>query len=115
MATMKKMTKPASTTIAVFVTCIEILCGGKDRKLERKWKRPVDVLVEGALLLIDRGGKSASDEKCNDAWVLDKVIQRCQSGNQIQSNKIHQQTKYKTEKHYEGVKRTFKPCVSSEM
>ena len=25
MATMKKMTKPASTTIAVFVTCIEIL------------------------------------------------------------------------------------------
>ena len=101
MATMKKMTKPASTTIAVFVTCIEILCGGKDRKLEMKWKQPVDVLVEGALLLIDRGGKSASDEKCNDAWVLDKVVKRCQSGNQIHSNKIHKQPKYKTEKHYE--------------
>ena len=31
MATMKKITKPASTTIAVFVTCIEILWRNKTK------------------------------------------------------------------------------------
>ena len=30
-------------------------------------KKPVDILVEGALLLINRGGKGARDEKGNDA------------------------------------------------
>ena len=69
MATMKKITKPASTTIAVFVTCIEILRRRKtvgNNLMEKK--KPVDILVEGALLLINRGGKGARDEKGNDAW-----------------------------------------------
>ena len=68
MATMKKITKPASTTIAVFVTCIEILWRDKSNSsATRESGQPVDVLVEGALLLVHRGGEGASYEKRNDA------------------------------------------------
>ena len=28
---------------------------------------PVDILIQSALLLIDRGGERASDEKCDDS------------------------------------------------
>ena len=69
MATMKKITKPASTTIAVFVTCIEILWRDKksNSSATRESGQPVYVLVEGALLLVHRGGEGASYEKRNDA------------------------------------------------